>query len=935
MLRKAAYFTAVAAEAWSSLPSAQRESLAMQNHHLWLLATRLYTRTPNPLDGSAGNYGWATLRALCLDGLSCQGSTELSLEASEQLLSLLGKLEPDLPLSSHNATVYSDEGKEEEPLPVVLPDESNKEPDVVVKDAPRAAVNVDDTDVQDALSTANQFAKNLRTSYNTLTVGSSLLVQQAKWAGEAPIPSIEVPLSHSSPLSSMVITLKAVWPNMSYSTVSMAQKRCMERATVLRRAIPTSSVHVDTAARYGLFDKELPLFISSNVAILPQPALELECIKKRVPVSSETGGTGMETFYNPFAKKSAADGPLARVAEGEERALLVTFGNRLSLPLQILRSEVIFDRPSAVQVTAVSFSIPPNDSSFAVRYPFRMISDRMDSAPVDVRLFNVKGIQLTCLGRELFLPIHPVKKPVVNPTESVTMSVPKTPLEKKGKKSVLPRVESYPCQPKLEIVYADTKEAVPDVILISLTDSEVCTLPTWQLKNCSGSGMIGQIEALELVLLGTLNRKLFDSSVERQPEMTEDLFVEDMLYKLDPPPFKVRALTGGLNLDDVNVESGSSVTIQIAAAYNLKAKLSNKCTFDLHVRYRGTAMSTTEVWRKRVISFRIVHSPGPRIASVSFRPDLAADRAFYDDILKQWTHSAEIGTGANSSMDATDVDSQMILTAVGQHPCVDVCGDRSFFTLTVSNETRAVLSILRKPSNLSLYYFPWSEMVIHAGLSTNIPMEMSRIPRVDENGAPRDVWTEFARQTTLLWESRDSALGHKRRGYLRIPPDHWKDIVLRYPAVISHVCTPPCSITMQVDQKNLSEAAIVVPMGYPITVSMSVTFAPWIPSELWSNHLVTMEVHCQRNNDDVETMVAPGTHCDFVGAGQWERRVRPGDATKSHVTKIAFGAVGRFSVSASVRMMNGATSMAAPEEIWWAPVAQAIHVVEAHPRAAQ
>jgi hypothetical protein len=905
------------------MPSAQRESAAQ---NLWLLATRLYTRNPNPMDGSGGNYGWASLRACCLDGLSHQGTTELSLEASDQLLSLLGKLEPD-------CTSPAEERKEVEP-PIVNADESDRETVVVAKDMPRAAVNIDDSDVQEALSSANQFAKNLRTSYNTLTFGSSLLAQQAKWAGENPIPSMEVPLSEFSALSSVLIALKAVWPNMSFTIASMAQKQCLARATVLRRAVPTASFHIDIAARYGLFDKEIPLYVSSDVAVVPEPVLELECIKKRVPAGTETGA-GMETFFNPFAKKSVEDGPIVRVAEGEERVLIVTFGNRLSLPLQIQRSEVVFDQPASVQTTAVSFVMPPKVSSFAVRFPFYVVSDGNDSTagtPEVARVLQVKGIHVTCLGRELFLPIQPVKKPVVPASsESTALHVPKTSQEKKGKKSIVPRVESYPSQPKLEIVYADTKEVVPDIISISLTGGEVCTLPTWKLLNTSGRGMNGQMETLELLLVSTSSRKLFDSAVGAQPEESEDQFVEDMIFGTNHPPFKVRALSTGLNMDDINSETGGTAAIQIATAFNLRKKLPNGCTFDIHCRYRGVATSKTEVWRKRVISFRLTHEPGPRIVSLSFRPDLATDRAFYDEIHEQWSHCAEVGASEKSEVNATAMDSQLMLTAVGQHPSVDVCGSKSYFTVTVANETRAMLYVTRKSANMKMERFPWQEMIVHAGVSAKIPMEIPRILRVDEKGMPPDVWTEFARQTTLRWESReDDALGRKRRGYIRIPPEHWMDIVARYPAVVAHICTLPCSIALKVNDKSVSDAALSIPLGYPISVAMNVVFAPWVPADLVSRLVVTMEFQCKRRTIDEGPHVSSNSSCDFVGAGQWERTVRDDglerkDHPWDHEMKIAFCTVGQFWVSASLRIARSNDTV---PEIWWAPMSQAIQVEE-------
>jgi hypothetical protein len=399
--RKAAYFTIVAADAMTENYDDIRQLSVAQN--LWLLATRLYSCKPNPIDGG-GDYGWATLRAYCLDALSTQGSSDLSLEAADQLLSLLCEL---VPITSCLDSSLNSEGKTDDDGASQLNDDSNKEQDAASKDTMRASVSLEDADLKEAITTANQFAKNLRVQYNNLTAGSPLLVQQSKWAGEKPIPSIEVPLSHASALSTFLVSLKVVWPHMTHAIVTKAQHRCSERASTLRRAIPKTSACYDITELYGLNDKELPVYINSEIVIKPKPELELECVKKRI-ITEDSKGGGLETFYNPFAKKVADNSPIARVAEEDERIIKVSFGNRLALPLQIQLSQLEFDKYARIKTSAVSFVIPPKSTAFIVEYPLRIASfmDRKDQSDIDdLYTMEVKGVAMICLGQQIFLPL--------------------------------------------------------------------------------------------------------------------------------------------------------------------------------------------------------------------------------------------------------------------------------------------------------------------------------------------------------------------------------------------------------------------------------------------------------------------------------------------------------------------------------------------------
>lgn len=969
--RKAAYFTVVAAETASVARGESREHTARD---LWLVASRLYSRKSNPLDGG-GDYGWATLRAFCFGCLSAQGNCELSLEAAEQLLSLLAELDPDIPLvvdvgSGGPMTKVDDRKRAIEGKVGVESDVGFADPDVgsvSTKEAPsaRASISLEDADMQEAISSASQFAKNIRVSYNNFTAGSPFLAQQSKWAGEDPIPPVEVPLSDSSPLSSSLVSLKSVWPHMDYDTSSAAQRRCLDRTATLRRAIPTSSSSVDAGFAYGFNKKALPLYVSSDMAIHLEPALELECIQKNI-IPDELKQGAMATFFNPYAKKKVEDGPTARVAEEEERAMMLTFGNRLSLPLEVQRSQLEFDNngDGRVKAAAISFVIPPKATAFVVHFPFTVLSKTSELGDVETdadncAVFEVKGLDLTCFGRSFFLPIKALKKAAVDPLsrnlpESASSYAQRV-KSKDTEESVAskPRIETYPCQPKLQICFAETG-APADVVTVSLSDGEIFTIPSFRLGNYLGPSSKGKIECLEILSAGVPGRKLFDSRATPLADESEAEFVHDLIYEVDPPPFKLRALNCMLLVDSINVSQdrscdGNNITFQIAASHNLGEKLPTGAMVDVLFRYRGPCTLKTEVWRKRVVTFRIVHTKGPRISSISFRPDLADASAFAEAISMQWArnYTEKEKKGVVEKADDLAIDGSFVLNRVGLDPCVSVCSAESFFVLTVANETRSVLTVTRQGEPAGGFKScPLAELAVRPGVSAKIPIVMPRISRVDEAGKPADVVGELVRKTTFVWSSHKGGESGpvKARGYIRIPTSCLRDIINRHPSFVSQICKPPCTIDLVVgEEAPHQDSSIAVSMGHPINVSMNVAFEAWIPQDVTEKCSLTMEFRCARKDDAQGSDESRRRH--FVWAGKLKQtvllqpRVAAGDTTNAtactHSTKIAFCNPGRFAISACARISRKKDDASSGEhnnnneEIWWAPVAQTVVVKEA------
>jgi len=921
----------------ATVSSARSDGSLQSARDLWLLATQLYSSKANGVDGAGGYYGWATLRAFCFDCLSMQGNCKLSLEACGQLLSILGDLEPDLPLEL-------DEGSAR---PGSKNDDSKRSGEKGSEEASDNTAVQDDKDLQEAITSAGQFAKNLRSSYSTFTSSnaSTFISNESKWAySNDPVPSVDIPLSEMS-----TISLTSVWPKMDYEIASAAQKRCLARTAALQRAIATSSgSDTDASSFYGFDVEALPMYISSAMAIHAEPSLELECIQKR---DEQADQGAMATFFNPYANKKSGNAT-AKVAEDEERAMLIRFGNRLALPIEVQRSQLEFmnDGGGRVKAAALSFVVPPKATGFTVHFPFTVLSKTTDSTgsdAVDGDTFEVKGLDLTCFGRSFFLPIntlnHAAEHPRSRNLPDSAATYPHSVASKSNDDSLeaKPKIQVYPCQPKLQICMAETG-APAENIIVSLSAGEVLSLPSFRLDNYLGPSSKGKIESLEILstLSGSSNRKLFDSSSDRAADESENEFVRDLIYETNPPPLKIRVLQCDLSLDCVNgMESngdgGNNVTFQIAAAHNLSEKLPDGTSFQLNFRYRGPFGAKTEVWRKREVTIRVLHTKGPRISSIAFRPDLADDSAFADLNFKQGPRKNPEKTSKTSDNGPTDLtlDRAFVLERVGLDSDVSVCGSASYFLLSVSNDTRSVLTVSRPDGPVGGFAScPLPTMIVRPGVSAKIPIVMPRISRVDENGDPADVIEKFIAETSLVWLSHKGGESGpvKARGHIRIPPSCLWDIINRQPSFLSQICTPPCRINLVVGDKVTPKSKVTVALGKPVDVSVEVSLESWVPQHSIKDCNMTMEFRCSRKDRSQVEMAV--NRREYVWAGKLRRRSDlSGNGSKSHHARIAFCSSGQFVVSACVRIYRISSSSGSgdvPEEIWWAPFAQTVMVKE-------
>lgn len=872
-----------------------------QTIDLWVLATKLYSSMKND-SIDRGAYGWATLRAICYDALAVLDNSRLAIEANEQLLSILGDLEPS---------------EEEEVAPVLRLDKKQKSMDttdnVSVSESPSEEFVVPkDADSQNALAQARFFASNFISS-------SPYLAQQSKWASEGPVPSISIPLS-DSPLSSSLIALRSSWPTMSYVTCCTAQQKCIDRLSALQKVVSTRShVAMDGPTVFGFPPKSLPVFVSSPVHFLD--AEEFECVRKRSTDKKGQQGT-MATFYNPFENKTASTAPTARVSEGEERAVTIQFGNRLSLPIDIREARVEFlEGKDRVKTPALSFSIPPCAVTFAVNFPFTVCSPGDSDSSERATVFEVEGIKLSCLGRNFYIPIESAKTVVEQQVsdEAPKFGTPyqfqlKTKTKAKAVDGLNPRVEAYPCQPLLQVSFSATGSAAKSLSL-DLSDGEVLTIPEFQLTRSRDSIFSGSIEHLEVLLTGSMTCKLYDSAAGSPPKVieTEEVFSEDLLRSENPVPFKVRVVSQELDLVTINNSKedgaeGCKFAIQIATAHNFGRQFREGSELHLCFRYRGLCNSDTEIWRKTVVSLDLSYTKGPRLSAISLRPDIASD-----SLLTSITNKRDI-------KDEEETVHNIKIDRIGMDSFSSHCDSHCMVILTVANETRSVLTISR-PSREQFGFpaFPVTSTNVLPGVSAKITIHLPRIARFGANGESADVLSAFVNMTSLVWEMHKSNVTGpmKATGRIRIPPSCLADVVSRHPSLVAQISQPPCSASLLVNGRAVDGASTSTMVGTAIDVSASFAVHKWIPQDLAQECSLSIEFKCVRDDGSAEV------GCDFAWAGKQQRTFDLFATAKSHSMKLIFCKEGEYIVSTCAVVCRKGSQA---KECWWSPCAHRVVV---------
>jgi hypothetical protein len=916
---------------------------------LWAHASKMLSQKGNMADG--GNYGWATLRAVALHGLAMQGLRETSEDAAVQLLSLMGEISPTKRRDEPGLFFSKLDALESEETDNNLDDSLRS--DGLADTASYMAAESVVSAARTARTYVRERAKVAQYRRTTFFGGQgelSLTGAQSKWVDDDPVPPILLPMAEFTAMADSVIAMRSVWSAIKLENCFIAQKKLVKQISDLRKNIPASSLSGDSPDNKAPL---LPIKITSVIMVESESHSKLERVKLK---RQQEGEGAMATFFNPYAnKKGAAEATI--VPQGEERYIMVKFANDLSIPLEIPRCQLEFNGPQndRIKAPAISFVIPGQTDAFAVQFPFIILNDVQEG---NSNALEIKGLRLTCLARSFFLPLKGASDAKVDESTRVEPNLPVPaslyPLRNySGKKSAngegikSPLLEAVPSQPNLLVSFASSPAPIEEdtVIPAPMADGEIFTLPKLCLANDSGLNGLGWIEELRITAVGLPGYSeiiLFDlsgASGKEKPKENKRITKK----KPEATPLTLTAHCEGMDRDTLNLGkrgSASYISLQLAAATDMGAH-TRGCTVTVSLRYRGKAASPEmEVWRKREVEIRVLRIKGPRVSSLTFRPDLSWESAYselcrtlsHQDKHKRYRSSRMLDVSHPPQIGSTD-DEEFVVNRLGKDPGVHACSDKVVVLVSVANETTSAI-ILSSP-NGAVGGFEGSSMDtlrVSPGVSAKIPMIL---PRVDR--AP-GICEQLTKMTQLQWKSEvaDGITGMSietggtmvplnrrvRGGTIEISSACLKTIIDENPTFLSRICKAPCNIKVGVavgDEKG----AVDIELGKPVDTSVQIELADWVPADVLKQSNFTIEFCCARKDASQTT---EGRR-DYVWCGQIRKSLSSNseDKTHNHRARIVFLQEGEYTVSACVSFSRTDIEDDV-KEIWWAQRAQHVRV---------
>mmetsp|Transcript_4602 Transcript_4602/g.10885 ORF Transcript_4602/g.10885 Transcript_4602/m.10885 type:complete len:1558 (+) Transcript_4602:62-4735(+) len=930
--RKASFFAVAAAEALSEIDGQGPDDRASA---MWATVSKLLSKSSNV--SNPGNYGWATLRAVALHALSMQGLKETSEDAAVQLLSLMGEIKPvtaksesNIFFSRYESIETDDDSKTNDDSSV----QSGVRSDYV--DAGRSVASAARSFVREKAKDAirgrqKDFFTGQNQNSNTL-----LAVAQSKWVDDDPIPSILLPVADFSDISNTILAMRAVWPAIKFDSCATAQQKLTRQISDLRKSNPTSSLLSITPTDMAL---HLPIQITAVEIGGSESRASLERVKVKEAKKSEEGGA-MATFFNPYANKNKEE-EATLIPEGEERYILVKFANKLSIPMEIPRCQLEFDVPNAVRIKApaISFVIPGQTSDFAVQFPFIFLNEGVETIKEqESQVFEVAGLHVTCLTRSFFLPLDGSSPEDASEKQEEMLNIPKSTslyprrdYEEASLEIKSPRLEVVAAQPDLLISFASaTKSPLSEdaVIPAPIADGETFTIPKLLLSNNPGLGSNGQIEELCISAIGLPGLSevvLFDLN---KP-------VENDSSKEQSHPLLLKALCTGIDAATLNnpgkAAKECSISLQLMATNDMGAHTKG-AEVKLRFRYRGKQASPSlEVWRTTELTLHVLRIKGPRVSSITFRPDLAWGSGYsqlctalaeQDKHVRYRPGQEKLDLPKAGSSD----DADFVLNRLGKDPGVHICGEKVVVILSVANETAGSIRLSSPDGAIGGFDgSPIETMKVTSGISAKIPMIL---PRLDRSS---DMCERLRELMTLRWESEEvegdataeietsgsmvPVNKRVRSGTLKIPMHCLKTIVDENPTFLSRICKAPCSITVAAD--GGADGSSQVQKGDSVDLSAQVELADWIPADLLNKNNLSLEFCCAPKEGSKKGK-------PFIWCGQVKKSISK-DSKSSHRARVIFLHEGEYVVSSCVTFKRNDVDDDV-KELWWAPKAHVVKV---------
>jgi len=851
-----------------------------------------------------------------------------------------------------------------------------------------------------------------------------------------------------------VLSLSCVRHKVGFENCASSQQKFISSLLDLRRNMPTTTsgvgINISSIPRHipepeGTRNSIIPppLKVRSATVVKADSQLLLE----RTKASGYAGknvGMSMATFFNPYAvKKSASSGAQSTlVAEGEERVVEVVFENRLSVQLDVPSCRLEFDQIGAKRIEAapLSFVIPAKSKDFRVYFPFVVVPSSLlyKSPDVDSGLdpatsslsktadsFQLLGLKVTCMNRCFPISfdgsanetklVGGSQKFVPNPASIY----PLLKVNKKGgvgsksqpQAAQAVRVESVPAQPTLNVSFTTSETPLEDaaIVPVHLSDGEIYTIPPFRLQTDFGASGQGRIERLQLIaagLPGLPEEVLFDTEgleaarkdddvYDDEMEMGEEDAFEELMEEDGLPPLRMKVLTEDLHLGSINdkdkAQEGSVVKFQIAAAHDMGNQLANGGNVRIRFRYRGASPNeATEIWRRTEVRLRIVRVKGPRISSLSFRPDLSWGSAFSElshslaqqrkriealpnsESEKHAQRLAALSSkspNALNTIDFKEIDGDQklsILERVGTDASTNVSGGEAVVLMAVANETNSTIVLSNREGRVGGFQgSPMPTIRVTSGVSVKIPVVIQRIERLDEKGQVTDIVSELIARTALQWESvvgEGETNKRVRRGRVRIPSRCLREIIEEHGSFASRICKAP--IQMNVDIGHKGEGDMMLEPGKFVIASVELRVngkttifkllhaanllikipafskLDWVPFEAISRCKLMLEFCCAQKDSVVSRDLTNETKRPaYIWCGQLRRTFYGSECFKDnesgystvmvHRAKITFLRKGIFAVSACVKISLSSPEVpkkSSHEEVWWAPRAETVMV---------
>ena len=521
--RKAAFFTTIAAESMTRCAMIDSQQ-QLRATNLWLAASHLYARDGNGVAGN-GNYGWATLRASALDGLSQMNNHIASEQAAELLILLLSEISPDQCETSKLLTSIEEESIIQADSIHGIAESGSKHGDSTATiDINRSEVSSENKDFSNMAPPKLTTQASIRGTKTTITTKnnffaqispSTFLITQSRWLENEPIPDISLPIldmremlstietgnesqlasldASGQPLRSPIISLNCIVPRVKYETCANSQTRYIANLVDFRTRMPTLSYQNNgNFSIYGSSkakDKHLssivppPIHIISTSIIKSESNLLLERTKA-AGYSEKVASASMATFFNPYDNKRKDEekkpNQITLVAEGEERIVVVVFSNLLSIPLEVPSCHLEFSGgTNKIEASPLSFTVPAKCKKFSVRFPFNILPTRVlnvlestnDNDVFQSHHFELIGLCITCMNRPYFIAFeNKDKSDTITKDGLIYRQLPEAasvyklgPHAKKSKKEEASvKIESVPAQPNLLVSFTTSLTPMDD-----------------------------------------------------------------------------------------------------------------------------------------------------------------------------------------------------------------------------------------------------------------------------------------------------------------------------------------------------------------------------------------------------------------------------------------------------------------------------------------